>query len=142
MPEPPHKIEETQAFITESLTGMALGYDLVMVILHKESRAFLGCCGFHGRGKPRTPEFGIWLKQSAHGQHYGREAIRTLGFWVVKNIEFDFAIYPVDRANVPSRKIPESMGGKIINEKQVKTMRSDTLDELVYKISPENLIKP
>lgn len=140
MPSIPDKVEGTQAFISESLGGMRSGYDLVTVITKKDSSEFLGCCGFHGRGKPHTPEFGIWLKKSAHGNAYGLEAIKTLGHWAVEHIDFDYAIYPVDRANVASRKIPETLGGIIIEEKQVPTLRGTTLDELVFKITPKNLL--
>jgi [ribosomal protein S5]-alanine N-acetyltransferase len=139
LPKPAAVIDETKAFISASLEGMKAGRELVLVITANESGEFLGCCGLHGRCNPNTPEFGIWLKHSAHGNAYGLEAIKTLGRWAVENIEFDYAIYPVDRANIPSRKIAESMGGVVIEEKQVKTMREDILDELVYRIEPEAL---
>lgn len=138
-PKPPEKIEETLSFISESRQGMRAGWDLVLAITKKEDGEFLGCCGFHGRGKIKTPELGIWLKKGAHGHRYGREAIRTLTAWAVKNIDFDYAIYPVDRANIASRKIPESLGGVIIEEKQVQAMNGHYLDEVVYKITYEML---
>ena len=53
--------------------------------------------------------------------------------------QFDYLIYPVDRANIPSRKIPESLGGIIFEEKKTKTMSGGVLDEVVYKISHGNL---
>ena len=138
-PKPPKKIEETLSFISESRKGMRGGWDLVLVITKKEDGEFLGCCGFHGRGKVRTPELGIWLKKAAHGRRYGREAIQTLTAWAVKNIDFDYLIYPVDRANIASRKIPESLGGVIFEEKQVQAMSGHYLDEVVYKITYETL---
>ena len=63
-----------------------------MAITKKENGEFLGCCGFHGKGNPRTPELGIWIKKDAHGKKYGREAIKTLTSWVVENIDFDFIV--------------------------------------------------
>ena len=51
-----------------------------------------------------------------------------------ENIDFDYAIYPVDKANIASRKIAESLGGMVIKERRVKTMRGSYLDEVVYKI--------
>jgi RimJ/RimL family protein N-acetyltransferase len=139
LPKPAEVIDETKVFISASLKGMKAGRELVLVITASENGEFLGCCSLHGRSNPNTPEFGIWLKHSAHGKAYGLEAIKILGRWAVENIDFDYAIYPVDRANIPSRMIPESMGGVVIEEKLVKTMREDVLDELVYKIMPKAL---
>ena len=65
---------------------------------------------------------------------YGREAIKILRHWAIENIDFDYAIYPVDKANIASRKIAESLGGMVIKERKVKTMRGRYLDEVVYKI--------
>ena len=70
----------------------------------------------HGKSSVITPEFGIWLKIGAHGKKLGREAIETLALWAVDNIDFEYAIYPVDRANVSSCKIPEYLGGTITPE--------------------------
>ena len=139
LPKPAKKIEETLAFISESLNGMRGGWDLVLAITKKEMGEFLGCCGFHGKENPRTPKLGIWLKKEAHGEKYGREAIQTLTSWAVKNIDFDYAIYPVDKANIASRKIPEALGGVVFNENKKKTMNGGCLDEVVYKISYEVL---
>ena len=72
----PEKIEEILSFISESLEGMRAGRDLLLVITKKDSGEFLGCCGFHGRDNPDTPEPGIWIKKSEHGNKYGREAVR------------------------------------------------------------------
>ena len=139
LPKPADEIEETLTFINDSLKGMREGWNLVLVITHKGSGEFLGCCGLHGEGRHRTPELGIWIKKSAHGHTYGREAIQALALWAVENIDLDYIIYPVDRANIPSRKIPESMGGIIFEEKQVKTMRDSYLDEVKYKLSIQHL---
>ena len=78
---------------------------------------FLGCCGFHSEESPTTPEFGIWIKKDAHGNKYGREAIKILRHWAIENIDFDYAIYPVDKGNIASRKTAESLGGGVIKDK-------------------------
>lgn len=44
------------------------------------------------------------------------------------------SIYPVDSRNTASRKIPESLGGQIIEQSQVKTPSGKILDYLVYRI--------
>ncbi len=139
LPKPAENIEETLTFIRNSLEGMKEGNELVLVITKRDDGEFLGCCGLHGRGKPRTPELGIWLRKDAHGNQYGKEAIRILISWAAKHIDFDYAIYPVDKANAASRKIAESLGGSIFEEKKMKTMNGRYLDEVVYRISNEML---
>jgi len=138
-PKPAEAIEETLSFIAESLEGMRAGNDLNLVVTKKDNGEFLGCCGLHGRGTTRTPELGIWIKRTVHGNKYGREAVQTLTSWAIENIDFDYVIYPVDKANIASRKIPESLGGVVFEEKMVPTMHGTVLDEVVYKITGEEL---
>lgn len=138
-PQPAVKIEDTLSFIHASIKGMRSGWDLSLAIIKKKKSEFLGCCGFHGRGNPKTPELGIWIKKEAQGQKYGIEAIKTLTSWAVDTINFDYAVYPVDRANLASRKIPEALGGIIFDERKVGTMSGGCLDEVVYRIPYDTL---
>lgn len=134
VPSTPREIGETKAFIADTTRQRKLGVDLVLVILSKENEEFLGCCGLHGAQKATEPELGIWLKKSAHGSGFGREAIAALAEWAARNLTVEALIYPVDRKNGPSRNIPERMGGTIIGEARVKTMSGTELDEVVYRI--------
>ncbi|WPC75930.1 GNAT family N-acetyltransferase [Vibrio porteresiae] len=134
IPSPPKSVDESRAFISSSMEGMKDEHDLVVAIISK-SGEFLGCAGFHGRGKCNTPEFGVWLKKSAHGNGYGKTAIHALWGWALKNIEFDYAIYPVDVANERSRRIPESLGGVVFKELKVPCASGGYLDEIVYRVS-------
>jgi hypothetical protein len=43
-------------------------------------------------------------------------------------------VYPVDRRNIPSRKIAEALGVVVVDEKRTPTMRGTELDTLVYVI--------
>lgn len=133
-PSPPKNIDEAFGFISRSREGMREGRDLVCAILRKDSEEFLGCCGFHWGGAPSTPELGVWLKKGARGNGYGREAIALLVSWAVQYIDFEYLTYPVDRANLPSRKIPESLGGTIFKEGKARRMSGGFLDEVVYRI--------
>ncbi|MDZ4875470.1 MAG: hypothetical protein CLLPBCKN_004866 [Chroococcidiopsis cubana SAG 39.79] len=67
----------------------------------------------------KTPEFGIWLK-TAHGRKYGLEAIRGIKNWAEQNLDYEYFLYPVNRANIASRKIPETLGGKVVREYEHK----------------------
>ena len=134
-PRSPHRIEETMHFIRESLVGLERGSNLQLVILKKETREFLGCCGLHNIDS-RVPEFGIWLKESAHGNSYGMEAITALNNWAMVNLEFEYIKYPVDEENYPSRRIPEALNGVIAKEYQVMNLSNRRLFILEYRIYP------
>jgi [ribosomal protein S5]-alanine N-acetyltransferase len=77
-PSPPTAVEETLSFIAESRRAVQAGNTFTFAILSKQTAEFLGCCGLHGKDNARTPELGIWLKQSAHGHGYGREAVHVV----------------------------------------------------------------
>jgi RimJ/RimL family protein N-acetyltransferase len=132
-PKPPDAISETQAFIVASLHKLAAGTDLVMVILHKDTGEFFGCIGLHELDKP-SPEFGIWLKKTAHGHGYGLEAIRGLKAWADAHVPCQSYIYPVDERNVPSRRIPESFGGTVIGRHTHQSASGRELQIVTYEI--------
>ena len=132
-PRSPKKIEETLAYIHTMIPKIAKGEELAVVILSKDTGEFLGGGGAHNLTTP-TPELGIWIKKSAHGNNFGKEAVQALKQWIDENIPYTYIIYPVDRRNIPSRKIAESLGGIIEKEYQTKNMAGDTLDEIEYRI--------
>jgi [ribosomal protein S5]-alanine N-acetyltransferase len=134
VPPSPKEINETLAFINETTALRKKNLELVVVILGKESEEFLGIAGLHARNNPKEPEFGIWLKKGAHGSRFGKEAIHGLYQWAKENLAVDAFIYPVDKANIQSKKIPESLGGVIIKEVMAPTMSGGMLDEVIYRI--------
>lgn len=138
MPAPAGRIEETQAFIRSALARMSACEDLVLVILDKATGEFLGCCGLHGAGDPRHPQLGLWVKESAHGNGYGKEAIVALKRWADASLRFDYITYPADRRNGASRRIPEALGGVVFREEFAPKQDGGVLDEVVYKILPES----
>ena len=104
-PSPAEKIEETIEFIETSIKENEEGSNFQIVILHKESKDFLGCGGLHHINR-KTPELGIWIKKSAHGHGYGKETVIALKKWADQNLDYKYILYPVDDKNYPSRKIP------------------------------------
>jgi [ribosomal protein S5]-alanine N-acetyltransferase len=133
-PKPATEISETRAFIQESIESMQTGNNLQLAILKKDSKEFLGCCGLHGEANAQIPEFGIWLKKEAHGHGYGKEAITALYNWAERAMKVDYYIYPVDRRNIASRKIPESLAGIVIDEYVNEGLEGNRLEQVVYKI--------
>jgi ribosomal-protein-alanine N-acetyltransferase len=135
-PRPAARIEETLEFIESSRERMAVGANLQLTILSRETGEFLGCCGLHGESNPKSPELGIWVKRAAHGRGYGREAIAALVGWASDNLVVGHILYPVDRNNLASRKIPESLGGTIVAEKSDVGHGGNPLDLVIYRLEP------
>lgn len=136
-PKPPERIEETQDFIRSSLSALQSGVGLQLVILKRITGEFLGCCGLHGGGGGQRPELGIWVKWSAHGNGYGKEAIVALKQWADTNLSYEYMTYPVDRRNNASRRIPEALGGYVFTEGKSLAQDGRMLDIVVYKILPD-----
>jgi ribosomal-protein-alanine N-acetyltransferase len=134
-PRPPDEIEETHAFVRDSRLKMANGGELNMAVLLRTTDEFLGHAGLHHIDSD-TPELGVWIKKSAHGLGYGREAITVLTHWAFANLRVRYLIYPVDRRNLPSRKIPESLDGVVEAKYERVNQSGRTLDLLEYRIYP------
>lgn len=131
-PLPHRDISETEVFIGSSKGKMSDGQELVYVILDKTNDEFLGCAGLHKIKTPH-PYLGVWLKKSAHGKKFGREAMTALKKWADDHLEYEYLSYPVDRDNVASRKIPESLGGVVAREFQDER-NGKILNTLEYRI--------
>lgn len=56
-------------------------------------------------------EVGLWLKQSARGQGYGKEMIGGLVKRIQENKDFDYILYRACKDNIGTRKIAEYFGG-------------------------------
>jgi ribosomal-protein-alanine N-acetyltransferase len=115
IPKPPESIQKLEEWIEDSLRLMKEGDNLQLVILDKHTEEFLGIAGL-SETDTKTPELGIWIKKSRHGNRYGREAMQTFKDWIDKNLKYDHIIYSVAVPNISSIKIAESLGGKIARE--------------------------
>ncbi len=133
---PPKSIADTEEFINESLREIKKGENLAFVILRKNSLKFLGWAGIHEINS-NEPELGIWLKKSAHGKGYGIETITALKTWAEENLDFEYLVYCADKANIPSCRIPERLGGQIIREYNKINLSGRVLNILEYAI-PKN----
>ena len=136
-PKPAENIEETRAFIEQSLKGLENGNNLQMVILNKIKNEFIGCIGLHNIEKI-DPELGIWIKKSSYNNGYGLEAINGLIIWTNENVKFEYLKYPVDKNNTSSKKIPERNNGKIMKEYKNIGMKGNELEILEYWIYSKN----
>lgn len=134
-PKPAENINETIDFIETSIEENKQGKNCQLVILKKENKEFIGCCGVHNINE-KTPEFGIWIKKSAHGNGFGKEAVLALKEWSDTNLDYEYLLYPVVDENIASRKIPEALNGKLSREYDEKNMSGVTQRTLEYRIYP------
>lgn len=129
---PPQHISETELFINEALEELRAGTDLQLVVLAQDSHEFLGCAGLHNLQE--NPQLGIWLKKSAHGKKYGLETIVAIKQWADENLNYEYLVYPVDRANTASRKIPEALGGRVVRTSNEVNDRGGILHLVEYRV--------
>jgi RimJ/RimL family protein N-acetyltransferase len=76
-----------------------------------------------------SPELGLWLKESAHGQGFGREVVVSLVEWGHTSLGRRTFTYPVAVQNIRSRRIAESLHGEIIGNRT-----NPKYDSVVYRI--------
>jgi len=136
-PKPLRMIEELDARTASVIEDMKLGKEYEFYVIDKNTEEFVGRGGLHN-ADTKIPEFGIWIKKSAHGNGYGKEAIHGLKKWADQNLAYDYITYPVDKRNIASRKIPESLGGEVKREFKQINMAGNELDEVEYWIYPNN----
>lgn len=132
-PKSPDKIEETIAFINTATQENETGVSFQAVIVDKNTGEFIGCTGLHHIDTP-YPEFGVWIKKSAHGHGYGKEAVLAMKTWADQNLTYEYLLYPVDKANIASSRIPESMGGKVVKEYTKTGLGGNILNIVEYRI--------
>ena len=84
------------------------------------------------RGKTRILfrlELGLRLKESAHGQGFGREVVAALVKWGHATLGKERFIYPVAVQNTARRRIAENLHGEIIDNRT-----NPKYDSVVYRI--------
>lgn len=134
-PRPATKMKDTLTFIKIARKQIKNGENLVVAILRKDSREFLGCGGLH-ETNTLTPELGIWIKKTAHGNGYGLEAVGALKNWAEQHLEYKYLTYPVDERNFASRRIPEHFNGEIGKSYRKRNESGKPLFILEYWIYP------
>jgi len=98
------------------------------VVRRLEDMECLGMASLEDADAP-SPELGLWLRQSVHGQGYGREVVKALAGWAFKTFGKESFIYPVAVENTASRRIAEALSGKVIGNRTNPKYKS-----VVYKI--------
>ncbi|KFF10562.1 hypothetical protein IW15_19685 [Chryseobacterium soli] len=118
-------------FVESSKKGLIMKTDIVFVILdHKEQ--FIGCCGIHNIN-PVSVEVGLWLKEDSQSQGFGSEVIISLIAFIERYFSIEYIMYPVDKENVRSRKIPEKLGFTAFKTYTKQRNESANLDIIEYR---------
>jgi RimJ/RimL family protein N-acetyltransferase len=86
------------------------------VIRRRDNRECLGMASFEDADSV-SPELGLWLKESAHGQGFGREVVASLVDWGHAFLGKESFTYPVAVQNNASRRIAEKLHGEIIGNR-------------------------
>lgn len=133
VPGPAADKEETRAVVRRFIRQRENGTDFVFAITRRTDGEFLGLAGLHDL-ESGVPELGIWTKTQTHGHRFGREAVGGL-IEEARRRGFHEAVYPVDKRNVPSRKIPLFYGGRLIEEaREFRTQDGRLLEIEQYAI--------
>ena len=98
------------------------------VIRRLDNRECLGMASLEDADSV-SPEVGLWLKESSHGQGLGWEVVAALVEWGHATLGKDSFIYPVAVQNTASRRIAESLHGEIIGSRT-----NPKYDSVVYRI--------
>lgn len=98
------------------------------VIRRLDNKECLGMASFEN-AESDSPEIGLWLKESAHGQGFGREVVAALVRWGHTTLVKENFIYPVAVQNIASRRIAEHLHGEIIGNR-----KNSKYDSVIYRI--------
>jgi RimJ/RimL family protein N-acetyltransferase len=135
--EPASSLEAFAPIWQGWIPRMRAGTDVSFVVRRKPALEFLGAAGLHNVDAAE-PEAGIWIKESQHGQGYGREAVAAIVAFAANEFGKRAVVYPVVEQNGPSRRLAESLGGRIIGTRLLRKAGGIEYPEVVYRIpAPE-----
>jgi RimJ/RimL family protein N-acetyltransferase len=130
---PPASREEFDRIREGLLARIAAGDDLNLTVRLSSTGEFLGLAGLHSADADLL-ETGLWIKQSAQRQGYGREAVAAVVAWASRRFRPSGLLWPVVDENLPSRRLAESLGGQIIGERRRQKTGDIERTLLLYRI--------
>lgn len=126
--------EDTDFFIDQSREKMKQNEAIVLMVLKKKPKGFIGCISLHHL-KEKAPAMGIWIKASEQNKGYGMEAARSLIKYARENLEFDHIVYQVALENSPSKRLINGLGGKLVKNFEVNNSEGNLQMRSEYWIS-------
>jgi RimJ/RimL family protein N-acetyltransferase len=125
-------------FLLNEMTLAREGKQLTTAVISKNGE-FLGLAGLK-ESHTKTPEFGLWLKETAQGKGYGTEVIFALHDWASRNLDLESLKYRAFQKNPGSWKIAEKLvqefGGEYLGE-EPEMVRGQNQILKVYKVWPK-----
>lgn len=115
------------------LVAAKAGREVDATIRDRTDGRFLGMCSLHYRGDP-APRVGIWIREDAQGQGFGREAVAALVRFAGARLGEPHVGYDVAEENMASRRIPESLGGEICGAGVIKRPSGPEYRSVVYRV--------
>ncbi len=79
---------------------------------------------------------GGWSRRPSRLGRLLDEAVAALVDWARQNLRARYLLYAVDKRNVPSRKVAESLGGVVEAEYEVTNASGKILELVEYRIYP------
>jgi RimJ/RimL family protein N-acetyltransferase len=114
---PPASETEFRTIWQGGISDMKTGKGLHLVIRLTSTNEFIGTAGLHPADTTLL-ETGLWIKESAQGRGYGREAVAAVIKWASERFHPSGFLYPVVDENTPSRRLAEALGGEVIGSRQ------------------------
>ena len=131
--EPAPSLEAFERIWQSWIPQMRAGTDVSLTVRDTPSLKFLGIAALHNTDAVE-PEVGIWIKELQHGYGYGREAIATIVAFAADDLGKRAVVYPVVEQNGPSRRLAESLGGRIVGSRLLRKADGIEHPEVVYRI--------
>jgi RimJ/RimL family protein N-acetyltransferase len=132
--DPAPSLEAFAAIWQGWIPRMRAGTDVSFIVRCRSSLEFLGVAALH-HTDAAEPEAGIWIKETQHGNGYGREAIAMIVAFAANELGKRAVVYPVVERNLPSRRLAESLGGRIIATRVLRKSGGIEYSEVVYRIA-------
>jgi RimJ/RimL family protein N-acetyltransferase len=130
---PPASEREFKTIWQRLVSEMKIGKELALVIRLTSTNEFIGRAGLHPADATLL-ETGIWIKESAQGRGYGREAVAAVIRWASEKFHPTGFLWPVVDENTPSRRLAEALRGEIIGTRQRHKAGDKVRNLLLYRI--------
>ena len=132
-------IEETRDWITHRVADWLLRDEMGTGVFLREDGAFLGGLGLHPRSwEIGYFELGYWLRASAEGHGYMREAVSLLITFAARDLLASRLEIRCDARNARSAGVAEGLGfkreGQLRNER--RAMDGGIRDTLIFGLIP------
>ncbi len=124
---------EYKAIWRRWVSDMQRGREFSLVIHLTSANEFIGRTGLHPADATLL-ETGVWIKESAQGRGYGREAVAAVIKWASEKFHPSGFLYPVVDENTPSRRLAEALRGEITGTRQMHKAGDKDRKLLLYRI--------